>query len=214
MRCSNLKTITKKTTKDKILDLLKREVALTVSDLTQCLNITDMAVRKHLTTMEQDGIIKSKEVKQPVGRPLQIYSLSEKGEMLFPKNYEGLSIEFLRDIQEMYGEQTIVQLFKKREQRMTKEYIRRFQNKTPFEKMIELHNIQNEKGYMAAVSQIDEKTFELTEYNCPILKIAHEYKAACSCETSMFKHVLDTDNITRTSCKSEGNDHCKFLISF
>ena len=110
---------TKKTTKDKILDLLKKEVQLTVAELTQHVNITDMAVRKHLSVMEKDGLIVSTEAKQPMGRPMQRYSLSQKGEQLFPKNYEGLSVDFLKDIRELYGETSVEQLFLKRETQAT-----------------------------------------------------------------------------------------------
>ncbi|MBB6452480.1 putative ArsR family transcriptional regulator [Salirhabdus euzebyi] len=205
---------TKLTTKDRILQLLKKEVKLTVSDLTKHLSITDMAVRKHLIQMEKDGLILSKEVKQPMGRPIQVYSLSEKGELLFPKNYEGLSVEFLKDIEELHGEASIQQLFEKREQRLTRQYVNRMHEKSPNERILEMAAIQNEKGYMADVAQIDESTYELTEYNCPIMAVAKEYKVACKCETSMFKNVLQTDNIKRTTCKTEGNDHCKFIIAF
>ena len=72
-------------TKDKILDLLKKDVSLSVNELVDCLHITHMAVRKHLNSLEKDGLIESHEMKKPMGRPLQLYSLSKKGEVLFFK---------------------------------------------------------------------------------------------------------------------------------
>lgn len=206
--------ITKKTTKDKILELIKKEVKLTVTELTVFLNITDMAVRKHLTAMEKDGLITSREAKQPMGRPIQLYSLSEKGELLFPKNYEGLSVEFLKDIEDLHGEASIHQLFRKREKRLTEEYAGKISGTSSDKKMEEMLAIQNDKGYMAEVTQLTENTFELTEYNCPIMAIANEYKVACQCETSMFKEVLQTENVKRTTCKTNGDDHCRFMIEF
>lgn len=204
----------KQTTKDKIMDYLKKEVAMTVYDLTQRLNITDMAVRKHLSILEKDQFIQSKEVKQPMGRPLHIYSISEKGEKLFPKNYEGITVDFLNDVKDIHGEETINSLFSRREQRLTQEYSNRITSKLPSEKMKEIVHLQNEKGYMADGTQLDDHTFELVEYNCPIWAIAKDYKMACKCETSMLKNVLDTDDINRVSCKSDGDAHCKFIITF
>ncbi|OFD69847.1 helix-turn-helix transcriptional regulator [Bacillus mycoides] len=206
--------VTRKSTKDRILDFLKKEVSLTVNDLTDRLDITHMAVRKHLTILEKDGLIKSNEIKQSMGRPLQIYSLTEKGERLFPKNYEGISVEFLHDIKDLHGEESIHYLFKKREQRLTKEYSSRTAHKSTHEKMNELVKIQNEKGYMANLSQIDENTYELVEYNCPILAVANDFKTACSCETQMFKNVLETNKVNRICCQTEGNAFCKFLVKF
>ncbi|MGG3892158.1 helix-turn-helix transcriptional regulator [Metabacillus fastidiosus] len=205
---------TKTTTKDKILDLLKKEVTLTVNDLTEHLNITHMAVRKHLHVLEKEHLISSEEVKQPMGRPLQIYSLTEKAEKIFPKNYEGITVDFLKDIRELYGEESIDYLFKKREQRLTKEYSARISQKSNAEKIDEIVKTQNEKGYMADISQLDENTYELVEYNCPILAVAQEFKIACQCETELFQKVLGTEKVSRKSCKTDGADHCKFLIKF
>ncbi|MDQ0268338.1 helix-turn-helix transcriptional regulator [Cytobacillus purgationiresistens] len=201
-------------TKDKVLHLLKKESSMTVNDLRDRLKITHMAVRKHLTALENIGFVCSKESKQSIGRPIQIYFLTEKGEKFFPKNYEGISLEFLQDIKEMYGNSAVDALFKKREERLTVEYSERLADKTSEEKIAELVKIQNEKGYMADVDQVDEQTYELTEYNCPILTVASSYKTACHCETQMLKSVLDTDQVNRVNCKTEGNDHCKFQIQF
>jgi predicted ArsR family transcriptional regulator len=202
-------------TKDKILHLLKKEVSLSVNALTDCLEITHMAVRKHLNSLEKDGLIRSQEVKQPMGRPLQTYLLTEKGESLFPKNYEGITIEFLHDIKDLYGEDAVNALFEKRELRLTNEYSEKMKSaKSNPIKINELVKIQNEKGYMADISEIDPNTYELVERNCPILTVAHQFKVACSCETELLKKVLKTDDVKRTTCKTDGDDHCKFLIKF
>ena len=42
-------------TKDKILELLKKTGFMSVNDLTEQLNITHMAIRKHLSQLEKDG---------------------------------------------------------------------------------------------------------------------------------------------------------------
>ncbi|PLR95536.1 helix-turn-helix transcriptional regulator [Bacillus sp. T33-2] len=200
-------------TKDKILDLLKKEERLTVNDLTDRLKITHMAIRKHLTSLEKDGLIDSKAIKQPLGRPLQTYMLSKKAQGQFPKNYEGITVEFLHDIKEIHGEESVERLFKKREDRLTREYNTRLGDKTTaHEKLNELVDIQNEKGYMAELAQIDENTFELTEFNCPIFSVATDFKVACRCETELFKNILGTEQISRTCCQTDGDNHCKFLV--
>ncbi|RTQ94495.1 helix-turn-helix transcriptional regulator [Lysinibacillus telephonicus] len=201
-------------TRDRILELLKKEVSLSVNELTELLNITHMAVRKHLIVLENEGLVKSTETKQSMGRPLQVYSLTDKGDQIFPKNYEGITLEFLRDIEELHGEKSIQLLFERRENRLTQEYKNRMNNKSITEKIDELVNIQNEKGYMANVTQLDNQTFELIEYNCPIYSVAQEFKMACRCETEMFKNVLDTDQVRRVCCKTDGDDHCKFKLKF
>ena len=205
---------TKLNTRNLILELLKKEVSLSVNVLTERLNLSHMAVRKHLVILENSGLIKSTEMKQSMGRPLQVYSLTDKGDHVFPKNYEGITLEFLRDIEEIHGEESIQLLFEKRENRLTQEYKNRMHKKTNSEKVEEIVKIQNEKGYMASTSKLDDETFELIEYNCPIYSVAQEFTSACRCETDMFKNVLETEHVRRVSCKTDGDHQCKFQIRF
>ncbi|WP_238327740.1 helix-turn-helix transcriptional regulator [Paenibacillus gorillae] len=183
-------TIQKQSTKDKILDLLKKRPEVSVNQLANQLNLTQIAVRKQVNLLLKDGFIQYREEKQEMGRPVQLFSVSKKGERLFPRNYEGITVDFLNDIQELHGKEAIHYLFKKRELRLTESYNKRMTNKKPAEKILELAALQNEKGYMANVEQLADNTFEFVEYNCPIFEVAKQYKLACTCETEMFKKCI------------------------
>lgn len=199
-------------TKDKILELLKKETNLTVSQLSKFLGITEMAVRKHLTVLERDSLLTITEVRQPMGRPLQVYSLSSQADEMFPNSYETLAIEFLQDLQDLHGEEIIDLLLEKRSERQKNNYLPQMQNKNFAEKVHQLKEIQLKKGYMAELKKIDDNTYELIEFNCPIFTVAKQYKKACSCETNMFKNVLGTELVKRVTCKTDDEDHCRFLI--
>jgi len=199
-------------TKDKILELLKKEKSLTVAELAKAIGITEMAIRKHLNILERDALLNIHEVRQPMGRPLQVYSLSTNADIFFPQNYEGMAVEFLHDLQDLYGDEIINYLLERRSDRQKNTYLTRMENKSFKEKVEELKNIQVSKGYMAELHTIDDDVYELVEYNCPIFTIAQEYTNACNCETNMFQQVLDTKDVTRLTCKTENGDHCRFLI--
>lgn len=200
-------------TPQQILGLLKKYHKLSINDLKHHLQITDMAVRKHIARLEKEGFIRSYQVKQPVGRPITYYQLSNTGENLFPKKYSLMTIEFLQDIEEMYGIEAIHALFENRENRLQQKYETTIsKNENLQEKVKELEKIQNEHGYMAEARQLNEQEFELTEYNCPIYHVAQRYKKACQCELSLFKRVLGVQQIERVSCISEGDHCCKYSI--
>ncbi|WP_353626140.1 winged helix-turn-helix transcriptional regulator [Bacillus sp. JCM 19041] len=93
----------KQSTKDKILELLKKQVELSVNQLAKELDLTQIAVRKQVNLLLNDGFINYREEKQEMGRPIQLFSVSAKGERLFPKNYEGMTVDFLNDIQDLHG---------------------------------------------------------------------------------------------------------------
>lgn len=203
------------TTKEKILDLLKKRTSMTVNQLAQELEITEMAVRKHLNALDRDAFLKISEEKQPMGRPVQFFSLSSKADSLFPKNYDNLTVDFLNDLHDMQGDQLINQLFENRGKRLANKYIPYMeQAQTNTEKIQILRDIQAEKGYMADVIQVTQNKFELIEHHCPIFEVAKNFKQACHCESAMFKDVLGTSRVERTQCKADGENHCHFMIVF
>lgn len=80
----------------------------TVAELADVLEITEMAIRRHLSNLEKDGLIYSKMVRQHVGRPTYLYGLSEKGEDTFPKEYKQFAIDMLEDLARMGDEKYFV----------------------------------------------------------------------------------------------------------
>lgn len=74
------------TTRERILHMMKTSGPLSAKEITSELKITEMAVRRHLGTMERDGLIESKMIRQTLGRPTAVYGLTEMAEGLFPKN--------------------------------------------------------------------------------------------------------------------------------
>lgn len=203
------------TTKEKLLNLLKKETKMTVNQMAEALEITEMAVRKHLNTLEKGAYIHITDMKQPLGRPVQVFSLTPQADELFPKNYDHLTVDFLNDLQEIQGKEIIDRLFEKRGKRLADKYAPYMKSDFSNEEMVEtLKDIQIDKGYMADVIKIDDHQFELIEYHCPIFEVSKIFKQACKCETEMFKEVLHTNHVQRTSCKADGDKHCRFLIHF
>src|SRR5699024_10526984 len=113
---------TRVTTKEKLIDLLKIKTEMTVSQMAQALEITEMAVRKHLNILERDSFIHITEVKQPLGRPVQVFSLTPQADELFPKSYDNLTVDFLNDLQEIQGDEIINRLFERRSKRLASKY--------------------------------------------------------------------------------------------
>lgn len=68
------------TTRERILHMMKTSGPLSAKEITSELKITEMAVRRHLGTMERDGLIESKMIRQTLGRPTAVYGLTEMAE--------------------------------------------------------------------------------------------------------------------------------------
>ncbi|HHY71781.1 MAG TPA: transcriptional regulator [Bacillus bacterium] len=199
-------------TRDEILTMLKMNKRMTVTEMANQLQITEMAVRRHLNTLEKDRYVETILVRQAMGRPLNIYQLSEAGEELFPRNYKNIILEFIADIEELSGQEMVDQLFERRKNRMKEALIKRLDHKPLEERLEQLVQIQNDNGYMANLEKNEDGSFQLSEHNCPISLVANKYNAACHRELELFKEVLGTDKIIRHSCISDGDGACQYHI--
>ncbi len=200
-----------RSTRQIILSLIKRHRERTVSEIAVELKVTEMAVRRHLQGLENDGLIQARLEKQSMGRPSYKYYLTEAGEESFPRNYGSLSLEFLKDLEALNGNKVIEELFEKRRERLEQKYQQLVQG-TLEERVAALAKIQDESGYMVEWNQTDEDTFQFVEYNCPIAKVAKDYHVACSCEQKLFQNLLQTENITRETCAAKEDSACVYTI--
>jgi len=199
-------------TRNEILNMLKHHGSLTVSEMASQLQITEMAVRRHLNTLERDNFIASKMVRQAMGRPTNVYSLTEDADQLFPRHYSDFVLDFLQDLEELEGQEKVKRLFLRREARMSDKYKKKIKGETLREKVKQLAILQNQKGYMVEIEEnLETGEFTLKEYNCPISQVAKEYIHACDCELSLFKKVLDA-HVERNECIAQGEDKCVYVI--
>ena len=76
------------TTRGQIVALLRRG-ARTVEELARALQLTDNAVRNHLTTLERDGLVRQDGVRRGpgAGKPAVLYDMHPGAEPLFSRAY-------------------------------------------------------------------------------------------------------------------------------
>ena len=86
------------TTKQQILVLLKRTGSVTVEEAAGALAVASMTARQHLVGLERDGLVQSEKVRRSTGRPHFLYSLTPKGEEMFPRRYDLLAQILLDEV--------------------------------------------------------------------------------------------------------------------
>ena len=87
------------TTRGRVLALL-RWGPRTVNDLARSLELTDNAVRLHLSALERDGLVEQEGVRRGIGKPAHVFQLTSEAESLFPKAYATLLGEVLGMVSE------------------------------------------------------------------------------------------------------------------
>jgi predicted ArsR family transcriptional regulator len=99
-------------TRGRILSLL-RTGSWTISGLAANVAISDNAVRAHITSLQRDGLVEDAGTSHDggVGKPAQLYRVTERGEELFPKAYATVLGELLRVIGDR-GEASVTALLR------------------------------------------------------------------------------------------------------
>ncbi|MCI0766754.1 metalloregulator ArsR/SmtB family transcription factor [Bacillus sp. TL12] len=202
-----------RTTKEEIVQILKRNGEQTVGSLAESLEITEMAVRRHLSKLEKEEVIQSKMVRQHVGRPTYVYGLSQKGEDLFPKDYKQFALGVLEDLEKIGDETLVNAILKTRTNRMEEQLQQRIsRQENVWQKLREVAVIQEKNGYMVQVKQEEENSYILQKQNCPLKAVAEKYPQLCLEEEKMYKRLFSDGNVKVLSNMCDGDCHCSYHI--
>jgi DeoR family transcriptional regulator, suf operon transcriptional repressor len=199
-------------TRRKIVLALKQHGGLTAAELAEMLGITSMGVRRHLTTLERDKLVRYELVQRGKGRPSYVYRLSAQAENLFPKNYAQLANELLGYLASDEGETTVIKLFERRAQRRIRNAEAQLAGKPLAERVAGLALLLSNEGYLAEFEQEDEGTFWLREHNCAVHDVANEFSAACQSELTFLQAILPDAYVTREHHMMGGELMCAYRI--
>lgn len=200
-------------TRREIINILRTAGPLTVGELGDRLGITHVAVRRHLTSLERDGLVTSVQERLPMGRPTRVYSLTEAADELFPKKYGALTLEML-DFLNTTDPNLVEGFFARRGQVLVEKYGPEVTSgATLQDRVSRLSDVQMANGYLASYEAGKDGSLILKEFNCPVHQISRNYAHACHHELEFFKAVLGTANVQRVECIAKGGGCCRYTIS-
>lgn len=199
-------------TRREIINILRTVGPLTVGELGERLGITHVAVRRHLTSLERDGLVSSVQERLPMGRPTRVYSLTEAADSLFPKKYGAFTLELL-DFMSQQGAEMVESFFAIRGEAMVNKYGPEVTAGSSLaERVARLTEVQQANGYLAEWEKGDGDLLVLKEFNCPVHQVSKKYPHACHHELEFFKTVLGTDQVERVECIAKGGQSCRYTI--
>lgn len=199
---------------DKFLQLLKRHGRQSTSAIAQELGITVEGARFQLTKLAEEGLVKNSSEVKGVGRPTQIWSLTEKGNQHFPDIHAELSVQLMDAVKESLGEEAVHVIMKNREQKTVDKYRQLLQDcSTLEEKISRLAEIRSAEGYLAEWEK-DETGYILKENHCPICAAATSCHDFCQSDLTIFQQLLgDEVTINRVQHILSGSSHCAYRIT-
>ncbi len=197
-------------TRRQILDHLHRHTRGTVRDLTELVGLTPTGVRQHLTVLERDGLVQAHEERGKVGRPAHVYRLTERGEGLFPHNYDILANLLMEEVHAMAGADALQQLMRRVSGRMAERYADRTEGRTLEERVQVAATVLKELGCEVEAERVGDE-YLIRQCTCPYPNVARRHRAVCALEVDFVRRMTGGD-ARLTSSLLRGDDACTYRV--
>ncbi len=218
-----------------ILEILKEQNnGATVAELAEHLGMAPVSVRHHLDILQGDNLIcvDRLERKGNVGRPQQIYVLTEEATAYFPNNFAALAGKLVEQIKQMLPPDQVPCAFRSMAQEMAAECEGLDPNMTVEDRLEQITDFLNERGYLArweeapvdlsadnlsveADGNAHQKAwtgeFLLHKYNCPYVGVSSEHRELCMMDQTLINELTGCA-CERVASLAEGSPCCTYRV--
>lgn len=201
-----------KSTRQKVLQTLLKKHRCSIVELADAVDINPISVRHHISKLQADGLVASEEEKHGVGRPRQVFFLTEAGLEEFPTRYLRLTIRLLEQLKENLPQSMVDQLFSQMAADLVQEYAHTAkQEHMSIEERLELVNdLLQDEGFDLEWEKRDNQYF-IREISCPYLHVGQTHPEVCVIDQTLISTVLDLPT-EKVKCILDGDNQCTYVV--
>ena len=200
-----------------ILEILKETGGATVAELAERLDMAPVSVRHHLDILQGDNLICIGRIerKGSVGRPQQIYQLTDDAAELFPKNFALLAAGMVRQLKQLLPPDQVDAVFASLADEMASEANLAVLEALPLaERLDRVAAFLNARGYLARWephTTNDSDYFVLYKHNCPYAGISGEHHELCQMDQLLIDRLVGV-HCDRTTSVANHDRCCTYQI--
>lgn len=189
---------------------MKEQGDVTVADLAKELEMAPVSVRHHLEILQGENLICSPRVRRhgTVGRPVQIYALTEAANAYFPRNHESLAVRMLNEVKGLLPEDQVYAMLRRMADREVQQAPAL--SATLQERVEQAVDFLNQRGYLARYEQQDH-AFVLYTLNCPYSGVAEQHRELCAMDLHLIQSLLGLTP-TPITRMADGECRCAYRI--
>lgn len=197
-------------TRERVAESILANGPSTATALAERLGLTPAAVRRHLESLLEQGLVESREERirgeRRRGRPARVFALTDAGRDTFDHAYDDLAAQALRYLHDTGGDDAVVAFARHRFADFRSRYERLLAD-VPVEQQAEvLAKALTEDGF--AASTISTPLGEqICQHHCPVAHVAEEFPQLCEAETEIFGELLGS-HVQRLATIAHGDGVC------
>lgn len=193
-------------TRERVVHLILHNGPQTAKQLADALDLTPAAVRRHLATLLEEGVLVAREERvygpRGRGRPSKVFVLTDAGRAEFQHSYDAIALAAMRrlstaDLHDLAEERVAV----------IEERFRASRELNPDRPATEaLVDALESQHYAAGVRPVRGGE-QIVQFHCPIADVAAEFPILCEIETQLFGRLLDS-HVQRLATIAHGDGLC------
>lgn len=175
--------------------------------------ITRNAVRQHLASLENDGLVTPGVSRPSGGRPEQLYVMTEAGKELFPRHYSWFAQLIVESIKREAG----VEGLRARMGAMGSEVAQqlRLQHaglENQQKKVEKLSELMEQLGYSTKGDKVVDGDLVIEADNCIFHNLAIKNREVCQFDLDLLSSFTDS-NVEHQECMASGGNVCRFKFT-
>ena len=198
-------------TRQRITTLLKKNGGLTTGELGEMLGISATAVRRHLSVLETQDMVRYSTVQRGMGRPSYIYELTANAPHVFDQSYAAFAASIIQDLIELDADTEPDEVFDPRQKKRHQQYLARTTGETLPDRVASLARLMESEGRMATWQKLNEDRFILREHNCAWHRLTAKLDYPCRCEINLLEETLGA-KVERVNHIMDGDVSCAYEI--
>jgi predicted ArsR family transcriptional regulator len=200
-------------TRDLVLRTLLTQPRSTINDLAEKVGISPISIRHHIASLEAEGLISSEDERHGVGRPRQVFFLTEIGIEQFPTRYVRLTVRLLEHLKETMPEAMISKLFTQMAEDLARDLSdgTEMKNLSMQERLNLVKDLLRREGFNIEWEQL-EGGYQIHEASCPYYYIGQNHPEVCAVDQILISKVLSVAT-EKVKCILNGDSNCTYLVS-
>jgi DeoR family suf operon transcriptional repressor len=200
-------------TREAALTLMLRQGEATAAQLAESLGVSVQVMRRHLRSLEDEGLVEASPSTDGPGRPSNRWHLTAAGRRQFPNGSEHFALGLLSSIATSLPSEMVEQLLQRQAAEKAADYRRQLGEGSLQHRLERLVELRRREGYVAEFRpNPDGAGWVISEFHCSVMKIAEQFPCVCDQELQLIRHTFPDCQVDRVHWLLDGGHACGFLL--
>ncbi|MCP9910804.1 iron-sulfur cluster biosynthesis transcriptional regulator SufR [Cyanobium sp. BA20m-p-22] len=201
-------------TKEAALTVLVRQGEATAGDLADHLAVSVQVMRRHLRSLEDDGLVEASSAQEGPGRPSNLWRLTAKGQGQFADGSDHFALGLLQSMAGNLPAEMLHNLLEQQALQQAGTYRGRIGEGALPQRLERLVELRRQEGYLAECSPDAEHPdgWLISEFHCSVMRIAEQFPCICDQELQLIRHTFPDCQVDRVQWRLEKGHSCGFRL--